>query len=149
MTVPAHIMEARKLVAARVPFLHQGRTADGLDCAGAIDLVGARTGVQFDGISAYEAEPSNDQLRTILRKNLGEPRLDKRLMQIGDVAVIRWVREAHHVALIGDYVHGGFSLIHCYAGSPRAGSRGSGHVVEHRIDDKWLSRIMEVYPWPV
>lgn len=141
MNTPLHIEEARKLARAKVPFLHQGRTKAGVDCAGTIMVAGYNTGRFFIDIPAYGTTPDRDQLRDALRQNLGDPRADKRDMEVGDVALIYFHREPHHVALIGDYVYGGFTLIHAYSGGP-------GHVIEHRLDDKWMSRIVEVYPWP-
>lgn len=140
MPTPAHIIAARKLV-LKTPFMHQGRSAEGSDCAGVAVIAGKETGCEFEDLTAYAAEPSNDRLRQIIRKNLGMPRADKRDMQVGDLAVISWVRAPHHIALIGDYLYGGFSLIHAY-------SNGPGMVVENRLDDKWFKRIVEVYAWP-
>lgn len=141
MATPVHILAARQLVEKRTPFLHQGRSSEGSDCAGVAVIAGQSDGIEFEDVQAYAREPSNDTLRQIVRKNLGMPRANKMDMQVGDLAIISWVREPHHIALIGDYLYGGFSLIHAYTG-------GKGLVVEHRMDEKWLKRIVEVYQWP-
>lgn len=137
-----HLTAARQLVACKAPFLHQGRSDEGTDCAGVAVMAARADGIEFEDLQAYAAEPSNDKLRQIVRKNFGLPRVDKRNMQVGDLAIIAFHRAPHHIALIGDYLYGGFSLIHSYSGGP-------GHVTEHRLDDRWFKMIVEVYPWPV
>jgi cell wall-associated NlpC family hydrolase len=119
-----------------VPFRHRGRTARHLDCVGLV--VVACHDVGFDithDKPHYGREPNNDGLREQLQKQFGEPAPD---MQVGDVALVAYNTEIpHHVAIIGDYLYGGFSLIHADA--------VFGKVVEHRLDDKWQRLILETY----
>ena len=119
-----------------VPFRHRGRSARCMDCVGLIvlavqDLGGA---VENDKLH-YGREPHADGLREQLQKEFGEPCAD---MQVGDVALIAYNTEIpHHVGIIGNYLYGGFSLIH---------ADGSvGKVVEHRIDETWQKMIIETY----
>jgi uncharacterized protein YijF (DUF1287 family) len=76
-------------------------------------------------------------LREAVQRNLGAPLAGE--WQPGDIALMRFVREPHHVGIIGDYAHGGLSLIHCYG--------EVGKVVEHRLNETWRGRILEVYRW--
>jgi hypothetical protein len=41
--------------------------------------------------------------------------------------------------VVGDYVHGGLSLIHAYNGA------GVNKVVEHRLDESWRRRIVAAW----
>lgn len=70
-----------------------------------------------------------------MQLNLGNPVIDE--IRVGDVCLMKFTNQPHHIALIGDYVHGGFSLIHA-DGNERK-------VVEHRLDKVWESRIIERY----
>lgn len=83
----------------------------------------------------YGREPHKDGLRQIVQLNLGQPVNDE--MRAGDVCLMKFSTQPHHIALIGDYPYGGFSLIHC--------DGNEGKVVEHRLDSVWKSRIVERY----
>jgi len=72
-----------------------------------------------------------------VQKNLGLPVIGE--LQVGDIALMKFSTEPHHLGIIGDYVHGGFSLIHADGTKKK--------VVEHRLDDTWKSRIIEFYRW--
>lgn len=50
---------------------------------------------------------------------------------------MRWDIRPQHVGLLGDYVHGGLSLIHADA--------MFGAVVEHSFSGDWIARTIEVY----
>lgn len=58
-------------------------------------------------------------------------------LAVGDVVLMRFEVEPHHVALIGDYVFGGFSLIHA--------DGHTGCVVEHRMAPDHIRRITHVF----
>lgn len=58
---------------------------------------------------------------------------------MGDLCLMKFSEQPHHIGLIGDYVHGGFSLIHADGGQMK--------VVEHRLNELWESRIIERYRW--
>jgi uncharacterized protein YijF (DUF1287 family) len=61
---------------------------------------------------------------------------------IGDVVWMRFEKEPQHLGIVGDYVHGGLSLIHAYNGA------GVNRVVEHRLDDTWRARIVAAWRYP-
>jgi len=120
-----------------VPFRHRGRSATRLDCAGLAirALRDAGRVVAFD-IRHYGQEPWRDGLRQAVQANMGPPVDDA--PQPGDVLLMRFnTDQPHHIAIAGDYLYGGLSIIHAYA--------EVGRVVEHRLDDRWRSRIVEVY----
>lgn len=132
----AFIAEARAYVAEGVRFRHQGRSRRGVDCAGLLLASMAAIGRPIADLPAYGREPLGDGLRAMLVANLGEP-VPKAGMRPGDVVLMKFRGEPSHVGLIGDYAHGGCSLIHAYAMMKK--------VVEHRIDEEWSGYITEVF----
>jgi cell wall-associated NlpC family hydrolase len=123
------------------PYLHQQRVNGlALDCAGVPVHVGLRLGIRFDDITNYGRLPQPAEMKKALDANL--IRVSKADMQPGDVAWIRFQQEPQHFAIVADYPHGGFSLIHAYNGA------GLKKVVEHRLDEQWLARIVGVWRFP-
>jgi NlpC/P60 family putative phage cell wall peptidase len=54
--------------------------------------------------------------------------IERSQMQPGDVVLVRWDVDPQHVAILGDYRHGGLSIIHAL------GTRdGRGGVIETRL----------------
>lgn len=129
------IAQARKLLGVR--FRHMGRSARGVDCAGMLLVAMLAAGRPIADSAAYGREPHDQILRGMLVENLGEPIADKRDLRVGDVPLMVFDGEPSHCALIGDYLYGGLSVIHAYATVRK--------VVEHRLDDTWRDRIVEVW----
>ena len=129
----AFIAAARRL--AGTPFKHRGRSERGVDCLGlvkvALDAVGRETA--DERLYGREPEPEGLRLRAALREHFGAPVP----LQAGCVVLMRWHALPNHVAIVGDYVHGGLSLIHALA--------SEGRVVETRLADPWPRRIVEGY----
>lgn len=121
-----------------VKFKHRGRDPrTGLDCAGMVVCSFRKAGMDpFDKL-VYGREPFKDGLVEVVESNLGKPLPPNTTMQPGDVCVFRFSREPHHLGILGDYLHGGLSVIHAYGGVEK--------VVEHRLDDVWTSRICSTY----
>jgi hypothetical protein len=120
---------------------HQGRVNGlRLDCAGVPVFVGVRLGISFADVTNYGRLPQPDEMRRALDANM--TRVRKEDMQFGDVCWIRFQKEPQHFAILGDYKYGGFSLIHAYNGA------GLKKVVEHRLDQQWLDRIVGVWRFP-
>lgn len=134
-----------------VPFRHRGRSELGLDCAGLGVRVYADLGVTLPDVERYGREPHKNGLMQALETALGAPLwlgqvgevVDRALLQPGDVVVIRFELQPHHVAFIGDDARHGLSLIHSYAGL------GVGKVVEHGLDPSWQALICAVFRRPV
>ena len=118
-----------------VPFRHRGRTPKGLDCAGLIWLAYADLGVILPDVRIYGREPHRNGLVEAVDRALGSAIIAN--PQPGDVLLMRFNREPHHLGIVGDYAHGGLSLIHAYG--------TAGKVVEHRLDPLWQGRIVAVY----
>lgn len=122
-----------------VRFRHMGRSARGVDCAGTVLVALLAVGRPFNDNNgeAYGREPHNQTLRKMLVENLGQPIGEVCYMRAGDVPLMAFEGEPSHVAILGDYLYGGLSVIHAYAQIKR--------VVEHRLDETWLARITEVW----
>ncbi|MGJ7544637.1 C40 family peptidase [Variovorax sp. LT1R16] len=140
----ALVTSARKYLGA--PFQHRGRTAKGLDCAGLAWLAYADLGYTPPDLRRYGRTPHRDGLMQAMSDALGEPAWEGRavpreLLQVGDVVVMRFVEEPHHVAIVCDSASHGLGLIHCYG--------NIGRVVEHGLDAMWQDRILAVFRRPV
>lgn len=139
------ISRMRELVDAKVPFLHQGRDHNGIDCVGALAYA-----FQYDGpLPAYPRDPVNGELERNLRDIFGPPVLERAgtlapplaaaLLRPGDVVSMQYRGPVRHVALLAPHVAiaGQLSVIHTDA--------MLGRVTEHILDEKWLRRVMRVW----
>lgn len=111
-------------------------------CAAVPIYVARKLGMQVGGVLArYSSDPSPDEMREALDSVL--QRSQRTLMQVGDVV---WLRAddglPKHLGIVGDYPHGGFSLIHATNVKPL------NMVVEHRMDPAWLARVVAVWRFP-
>lgn len=108
------------------PWMHQGRVkGHGVDCVGLLVCIAREIGYvsQDWDITGYSRIPDGVRLMHHLSDNLRK--IDKAEMQPGDFVCVAFEKHPQHVGIIGDYVHGGLSLIHAAA--------QSGKVVEHRL----------------
>jgi cell wall-associated NlpC family hydrolase len=116
--------EARTWI--NTPFHHQGRLKGvGVDCIGLVIGVARRLGLvpgDFD-IQAYPRSP--DGVSLMRTAHLHMDLIDQAAMGIGDVVVVRFGKDPQHFGIIGDYRHGGLSIIHA------AGA--TGRVIETRL----------------
>ena len=128
-----YIAFARSMIG--VKWRHRGRKPWAVDCLGLIVLSLTHAGIEVQDREHYGRDPWKEGLRQALVDHFGEPVTD---WKKGDIALIKWegMREPSHVALIADYAHGGLSLIHAYS---------TQAVIEHIIDSKWKSNIIEVF----
>lgn len=117
-----------------VPFRHRGRTDRGLDCIGLLVVALHAVGRQPQDRRTYGRAPERDKLRESVREHFGDP-VDQ--PQPGDIVLMRWTDRPQHVAIVGDYAHGGLSLIHS--------DNAFGAVTEHRYAAPWAARVLEIY----
>lgn len=122
ISAQALIAEARTWVG--VPFLHQGRSRSGVDCAGFVVAMMRSAGVlprDFQDISNYARRP-NGELRTLISRHCVRAHKEAP----GLLVLIRWPRELEpsHVAFLT-----GTTLIHCY--------QRQRSVVEHSYRGIW------------
>lgn len=133
------VESARKYLG--VKFRHRGRSPRGLDCAGLPWLAYKDLGVEMPDFRLYGPEPHNDGLISHITNALGYPvhtaPVGANDLQVGDVIVVRFEVEPHHVGIIGDYPLGGLSLLHA--------DGHYGRVIEHRLSDDVIGRITHVF----
>jgi len=113
-----------------VPFVHQGRSIEGVDCAGLLILAHRECGLEAPDMGGYARTPNGNELRThietanvIARSTYSTP---------GAIVLFRFKNEPQHVGLST-----GKTLIHSFS--------QVGKVVEHNWDDIWIRRIVCSY----
>lgn len=139
MSAQAFVEAARGLLGT--PWRHRGRKPWGVDCIGLVVLSARAAGYDAPDPGRYGREPWDGRLRAALRAYCGDP-IDKRLAQVGDIALIQWDKgEPSHVGVVADYLYGGLSLIH---------ANNLHGVVEHAMSGHYYDVVQEVYRlWPV
>ncbi|HWT21692.1 MAG TPA: NlpC/P60 family protein [Variovorax sp.] len=120
------VAEARSWMA--VKWRHQGRSREGVDCAGLVIKVAHELGLTEFDTADYSRQATDETMLELCREHLVE--IVHAAAEPGDVAVMRFGAN-RHIGFFGDYPHGGLTLIHAYSSPPR-------RVVEHRFNDDWL-----------
>ena len=103
----------------------------GVDCIGVPILAARACGVKeptFD-IQGYSMQPDGSLLPQC---DAHMQRIGRDEMAPGDVVVVRYGAQPHHVGIVGDWRHGGLSIIH-------AENYRHQRVIEHRL---WLDGAM-------
>lgn len=126
----ADIVEAARTYLG-VPWIHQGRSRAGLDCAGLIVRVAQDLGLSDFDVGGYSRQPDG----ATLRRHLQHAAVRVLAHELGDILLIRFVRYPQHLAIRTER-----GMIHTYA--------QAGRVVEHRLDSVWAGRIVDVYAYP-
>lgn len=141
----AVVSEARTWVGT--PYHHQQMCKGaGVDCGMLVGGVAMGAGVitrefwqeRFASFQGYARMPANGMLERICRSFMAEKQIGD--MAPGDVLMMRFISEPHHLAIVADHPQGGLSIIHALA--------GAGAVVEHVLDDKWRRRVMACFAMP-
>lgn len=124
-----------------VPFRHQGRTRDGIDCGGLAIRIASELGLSSFDVSGYRRLPAGAggiTIEGICEREMC--RVGVRELAPGDVALFLVGRRPRHLAVLGDYYAGGLSMIHAY--------EPAGRVVETRFDASWRASLFEAYALP-
>jgi len=145
-----------------VPFKHRGRDRRGLDCAGLVWCAYAEAGVVMPDLRRYGREPHKDGMMRVAREALGPALWEGALGQVaprsllrkGDVVVIRFDVEPHHMGILGEDLIHGLSLIHSNGMRGLLSADGRrfekvGRVMEHGLDDVHLKMICAVFRRPI
>jgi cell wall-associated NlpC family hydrolase len=145
MTSPI-VNAARQYLGVR--FRHRGRSRVGLDCAGLTVLAYRDCGVEIQDFRLYGPEPHRDGLTTHATAAFGAPVLSAPVrasdLLDGDVVVMRFRVEPHHLAIVAEATYGGaraLNLIHA--------DGDSGRVLEYRLTPDMVERITHVHRRPV
>lgn len=135
MTTAADIVfQARAMLGVR--WLHQGRSASGLDCIGLVLRVAHNLGLSEFDTRDYARIASDETMLDLCRAHLVSVRPAE--LAPGDVVVMGFDMQ-RHIGIIGDYP-GALSLIHAHAINRQ--------VVEHRLDTIWQRRILGRFRFP-
>ena len=114
----------------------------GMDCAGIIICIMRELGIcsaDWD-VEPYLQIPDGKSMIAQLDKYL--TRIDRNVMQPGDVACIVTDKHPQHLGIVGDHVHGGLSLIHA------ASAATPPRVIEHRLMLARNCRLTGAYALP-
>lgn len=133
------ILPSKIVTAARTwlgtPYQHQQRLkGHGVDCIGLVIGVAWELTLwpKTENKTGYGREPFNG----LLRDNLAEHMIEVSQPEPGTVALIRWLIEPQHCAI----VTGDDSIIHAYG--------RVGKCVEHRFSDVWKKRAVTYFRFP-
>ncbi|MGH6625137.1 MAG: C40 family peptidase [Burkholderiaceae bacterium] len=129
------VAEARSYLGVR--WQHQGRSREGVDCIGLpIVVSNAVRGTEYR--TPDYGRTSQDEAMIDACKQYLLP-IGKDELQPGDVIVVGFGRQ-RHMAIIGDYLYGGLSMIHAHLLNRQ--------VVEARLDSVWSGRILAAFRFP-
>lgn len=113
------------------PFHHQARLKGiGIDCVGLLYCVAVECGIKAVDCTTYSRTPDGVTLQTEIEKSVDPLPLSHALP--GDILVFRLARHPCHVGIKSDY-----GVIHTYG--------AAGKVVEHGLQEPWLSRLCGAY----
>lgn len=142
MTTRADV-SASALTQLGTPWRHQGRLLDViLDCAGLVICVARSLELvpaSFD-VTGYPAAADGSMLRLCDQYMVRKPLSERAL---GDVLVVHWGAEPHHMGFIVKHPQVEFGFLHAL-GSRQAG----GKVVLHHLDAGTLRRTVACYSLP-
>lgn len=99
------------------PYHHQARLKGvGVDCAGLVIGVARELGIvasDFD-VSGYSRKPDGWSFLSWADEYM--TRISLQQMEAGHCIVVRFGRHPQHIGIVGDYLHGGLSIIHALVG---------------------------------
>lgn len=149
------ITQARTYIGT--PYKHRGRNRRGVDCAGIVWCAYHDLGVTLPDLELYGREPHRDGLMQACVDALGEPvwrgamgACRRDALRIGDVVVLAFIKEPHHLAWISDEALYGLGLLHA-DGTPRLidGKRAHGIVLEVGLMDSQVKQIVAIFRRPL
>ena len=122
------------------PYHHQARLkGHGIDCVGLVVCVARELGVlPFDvDVTGYSRIPDGKALMHHLHAHMDA--VDQRDMQPGDVICVAFDKWPQHVGILGNYIHGGLSIIHA--------DNQRGQVIETRLMFSDAMRFVAAFRW--
>ena len=118
----------------KTPFKHQGRVKHkGVDCVGLIIGVAKDLGIFDCRIHNYPEYPDVNMMTMNMDNHLIPIKIKD--MNIGDIFYLKFFNAPIHVGIKTDR-----GIIHAY--------KPYREVVEHKLNDKWISRIHAAYKYP-
>ena len=123
------------------PFHHQARLKGvGVDCIGLVIGVARELGLvapDFD-ITAYSRMPDGNSLMAYANWHLTQVEFEE--LAPGHILVLAIDQEPQHFGVVGDYRHGGLSLVHAHSPSQR--------VIETRLMFTGNLRYVQAFAFP-
>ena len=123
------------------PYHHQARLKGvGCDCIGLVIGVArelALVPADFD-IGGYGRMPNGKKLMAMAAEHMA--RIEREAAQPGDVIVVSFDAEPQHFGILGDYRHGGLSIIHA--------ASNTGRVIETRLMFSEAMRFVAAFELP-
>jgi cell wall-associated NlpC family hydrolase len=123
-----------------VPFRHQGRSPEGIDCVGLVTCIAKALGISSYDAVGYRRFPraiDSTPIEAVCGREMMQ--IDPAEMRAGDVALFAY-EHTRHLAVVADYHAGGLSIVHAY--------EPAGKVVENRLDEEWRRRLRAAYRLP-
>lgn len=137
--MPPSLAAADVIAAARsyvdVPFRHQGRSREGLDCLGLLICAAVDLGLPYRDNLNYGRTPDPRRILKEIRQQL----IPADAYAPGLVVLLRWGADTAHFGLITD-LGGRLGLIHA--------AQPYGRVVEHGFDATWRRRRRGLFAIP-
>lgn len=122
-----------------VPFLHQGRARDGVDCVGLVICVaktlGIEESVQGVGPKTYPRAPNGWRLREHMIEVMDPIAVED--IQPADVLLMRWRNYPQHVGMVG--------AIHAETNTLIHSAEYLKKVTHHILDDEWRAKIVNCF----
>lgn len=123
-----------------VRWRHRGRSRFGLDCAGLVVVAYRDCGIDLPDYKLYGRHPFQDGLLKHARAALGLELPAGAELRHGDVLLLRFDREPHHMAIVAGVE---------YAGQPALNIVHSdghvGRVIEQRLTPDMKARITHLF----
>lgn len=125
------------------PFHHMGRQPGlGLDCAGVLVCDARDLGLVSPGFDVPAYTPTPDGRSMLQWCDRFMTRVSREDMQPGDAIVLITDKHPQHLGILGDYRHGGLSIIHA------ANTATPPRVIETRLMFSRVQRFVAAYALP-
>lgn len=118
-----------------VPWVHQGRSRDGIDCLGLIVEAARISHGNTVDVRDYAAQAQDETMLQLCQQHMD--RVQPFELCPGDVVILKYHNQ-RHMALVADYpAPGELALLHA--------SSLHGKVVEHRLDAAWRRLVLAAF----
>ena len=116
-----------------VPYRHQGRTRQGVDCIGLAIACAQALGLPVYDVDGYSRAPSGGMMRRLLKAHTDPMALSD--IEPGDLLHMAFNEQPQHLAIVSNLQP--LRIIHA--------DGLVGRVVEHGLDGQWRGRIRDAY----
>lgn len=116
-----------------VPFMHQGRSRHGIDCAGLLTCVAYDLRIKDVRVTDYGRLPDPDRARAIIEAHMDPVPFAQ--LQTGDALSFSIVHDVQHYGLVTELDP--IRFVHAY--------QTVGKVVEQSLFGPWLRRLRRCY----